>query len=66
MIKVLESNLVNDKEYLCTLYADTKTEVSGTSLVDFVSGAKLSPGSTVITGGWDVGILKSDGTWSWK
>ena len=66
MIKVLESQMSVNNEYICTIFADTKDEVTGTSLNDFLPDSKLSPGSIVLTGGWNVGILKSDGTWSWK
>ena len=66
MIKVLESTPVTNGEYLCTVFADTKDEVTGTSISDFLPGSVLSAGSIALTGAWDVGILKSDGTWSWK
>lgn len=68
MLKVLktENNFVEGGKKLCQIYADQKSEVtSGASVEGLGDISQLAAGSTCLTSGFDVGILKSDGTWTW-
>ena len=66
MIKVLkfEPNLTT--KTLCTLYADTKEEVTGTlSIEGLPEGTTPDTGSTIVTSKFEIAVLDSEGTWNW-
>jgi len=67
-IKVLETknNFVEGSKKLCDIYADSKNEIIPNADVQGLGKIELlAAGSTCVTADLDVGLLKSDGTWSW-
>lgn len=64
MIKVLAFNPNLTDKTVCTLFADTKEEVTGTlTIVGLPSGVEPDTGSALITAAGDVAFLKSTGSW---
>ena len=57
------------KKITANLSADTKTEVTNnldpSTIEGFPKGYTLDKESTVCTAKFEVGMLKSDGTWDW-
>ena len=65
MIKVLDYNPNLTPKTVCTLFADTKDEVTGTlSIVGLPQGVTPDTGSALLTAAGDVAFLTSEGTWS--
>lgn len=61
----IEKNQFN-KTADCQCYADTKADAnSGNAPEGLPEGYTIAPGSIVRTGSWEVGTMKSDGTWGW-
>ena len=70
MIKVIEcTNTDRDfHTYKIVAFADTKAEVDGTPISDYVGmpkNATIEMGSLLITADCDVAFRKSDGNWNW-
>lgn len=66
MIKVLDFNPNLTPKTVCTLFADTKEEVTGTlTIVGLPDGVTPDTGSSLITSTGDVALLDSEGTWHW-
>lgn len=64
MIKVLDFNPNLTDKTVCTLFADTKEEVTGTlDIVGLPSGVEPDTGSALITAAGDVAFLTSEGSW---
>lgn len=54
------------KKAECECFADTKAEAnSGNAPDGLPDGYEIAVGSIVRTATWDVGTMKSDGTWGW-
>ena len=65
MIKVLDFNPNLTDKTVCTLFADTKEEVTGTlDIVGLPAGVEPDTGSALITAAGDVALLDSEGTWN--
>lgn len=48
-------------------FADSKSDVTpNMEIKDFPPNYIIEMGSTVITGDFQIAVMKSDGTWSWK
>lgn len=68
MLKVLEikDNCVEGNKKLASIYADGKSEVVPNADVNGLGKIELlAAGSTCVTADFEVGLLKSDGSWSW-
>lgn len=68
MVKLTELRSTNTATKKCevALFADTKSDVEGTTFVPgMLSGCTMDFGSTAVTADGDIGFLKSDGTWNW-
>ena len=64
MIKVLDYIPNLTPKAVCTLFADTKDEVTGTlSIVGLPQGVTPDTGSALLTASGDVAFLTSEGTW---
>lgn len=64
MIKVLDFNPNLKPKTVCTLFSDTKEEVTGTlTIVGLPQGMEPDTGSALITAFGDVAFLTSSGTW---
>lgn len=65
MIKVLDYNANLSPKTVCTLFADTKEEVTGTlTIVGLPDYMTPDAGSILITAKGDVALLDSEGTWN--
>lgn len=65
MIKVLDYNPNLTDKTVCTLFADTKEEVTGTlTIVGLPQGVEPDAGSALLTAAGDVAFLDSEGTWT--
>lgn len=65
MIKVLDYNPNLTPKTVCTLFADTKEEVTGTlTIVGLPDGTTPDTGSALLTAAGDVAFLTSEGSWS--
>ena len=65
MIKVLDYNPNLTPKTVCTLFADTKEEVTGTlTIVGLPQGVVPDTGSALLTASGDVAFLTSEGSWS--
>ena len=65
MIKVLDYNPNLTPKTVCTLFADTKEEVTGTlTIVGLPQGVEPDTGSALLTAVGDVAFLTSEGSWS--
>ena len=65
MIKVLDFNANLKPETVCTLFADTKAEVSSSmTIVGLPANMKPAAGSALITAAGDIALLDSEGTWN--
>ena len=57
------------KKITANLSSDTKSEVTNSldpaTIEGFPKGYSLDKESTVMTAAFEIGTLKSDGTWSW-
>ena len=67
MIKVTDIRLDTvNKTALCSLIADTKSEVTPTApIVGLPSGYTVEFGSDLMTVSADMAFMDSDGDWSW-
>ena len=66
MIKVLKLEPNLNEKTLCTLYADTKDEVTGTlDIIGLPDGVTPDTGSTIVTSKFEIAVLDSEGTWNW-
>ena len=68
MLKLIETknNFVEGNKKLCEIYADNKNEVVPNADVEGLGKIELlAAGSSCYTASLEVGILKSDGTWTW-
>ena len=64
MIKVLDFNPNLTPKTVCTLFADTKDEVTGTlTIVGLPDGVTPDTGSALLTASGDVAFLNSSGSW---
>lgn len=65
MVKVLDFNANLKPETICTLFADTSSEVSSDmTIVGLPSNMKPAAGSALITAAGDIALLDSEGTWN--
>ena len=65
MIKVLDYNANLSPKTVCTLFADTKEEVTGTlTIVGLPDYMSPDAGSILLTAAGDVALLDSEGTWN--
>ena len=65
MIKVLDYNANLSPKTVCTLFADTKEEVTGTlTIVGLPNYMQPDAGSILLTAKGDVALLDSEGTWN--
>ena len=65
MIKVLDYNANLSPKTVCTLFADTKEEVTGTlTIVGLPNYMEPDAGSILLTAKGDVALLDSEGTWN--
>ena len=56
----------NNSDYLVELFADTKGEVTPSSVIlGLPAGATIEAGSSILTASGEVAFMKSDGTWNW-
>ena len=55
----------NVHQYQIQAFADTKEEVVPGATFDGMPDGTMEPGSRVTTAKGEIGLLKSDGTWSW-
>ena len=66
MVKVLDYNSNFTGKSVCTLFADTKEEVSADMvIVNLPDGVVPDSGSSVITASGDVAFLNSSNVWVW-
>ena len=66
MVKVLDYNSNFTGKSVCTLFADTKSEVSANMvIVNLPDGVVPDSGSSVITASGDVAFLNSSNEWVW-
>lgn len=64
--KGLESHGFTSRGATVHLFADAKEDVvPGAEIVGLPDGYEMEAGSDVYTGDFHLGILLSDGTWSW-
>lgn len=65
MVKVLDFNANLKPETICTLFADTSSEVSSDmTIVGLPANMKPAAGSALITAAGDIALLDSEGTWN--
>ena len=65
MIKVIDYRPNLTSETICTLFADTKEEVTGTLTIEGLpQGTVPAAGSVLITADGDIAFLKSTGDWN--
>lgn len=65
MVKVLDYNSNFTGKSVCTLFADTKSEVSANMvIVNLPDGVVPDSGSSVITASGDIALLDSEGNWN--
>ena len=65
MVKVLDFNANLKPETICTLFADTSSEVStDMTIVGLPANMKPAAGSALITAAGDIALLDSEGTWN--
>lgn len=65
MVKVLDFNANLKPETICTLFADTSSEVSSDmAIVGLPANMKPAAGSALITAAGDIALLDSEGTWN--
>lgn len=65
MVKVLDFNPNLKPETVCTLFADTSSEVSSDmTIVGLPANMKPAAGSALITAAGDIALLDSEGTWN--
>lgn len=65
MVKVLDFNANLKPETVCTLFADTSSEVSSDmTIVGLPANMKPAAGSALITAAGDIALLDSEGTWN--
>lgn len=66
MVKVLDYNSNFTGKSVCTLFADTKEEVSADMVIlNLPDGVVPDSGSSVITASGDVAFLNSSNEWVW-
>ena len=65
MVRVEDITLNADMTANVALFADTKSEVATAEIKGLPNGYSIAAGSIVRTAAFEVGTLKSDGTWSW-
>ena len=66
MVKVLDYNSNFTGKSVCTLFADTKNEVTANMvIVNLPDGVVPDSGSSVITASGDVAFLNSSNEWVW-
>ena len=65
MIKVIDYRPNLTSETICTLFADTKEEVTGDlDIIGLPQGTQPAAGSVLITADGDIAFLKSTGDWN--
>lgn len=64
-MKVIDIIQKTEKECLCVLYAEKKSDVTK-EVKGLPKKCTLAPGSIVYTSSFEVGILKENKTWGWK
>lgn len=65
MVKVLDFNANLKPETICTLFADTSSEVSSNmTIVGLPANMKPAAGSALITAAGEIALLDSEGTWN--
>lgn len=65
MVKVLDFNANLKPETICTLFADTSSEVSSDmTIVGLPANMKPAAGSALITAAGEIALLDSEGTWN--
>lgn len=64
MIKLIKIEAQTPDRSICTLFADTKTEVPQTGSATMTT-PKLEAGSVIYTASGDLGFLKSNDQWNW-
>ncbi|MBQ1297071.1 MAG: hypothetical protein IIY21_23700 [Clostridiales bacterium] len=65
MVKVLDFNANLKPETICTLFADTSSEVSSDmTIVGLPTNMKPAAGSALITAAGEIALLDSEGTWN--
>ena len=53
-------------EYQIQAFADDKTDVvEGATFKNLPVGAKIQPGSSIVTANGEIAFRKSDGAWNW-
>ena len=66
MVKILDYNSNFTGKSVCTLFADTKEEVTANMvIVNLPDGVVPDSGSSVITASGDVAFLNSSNVWVW-
>lgn len=67
MVKLLNIDWVNDvtKEVKGEVFADTKDEVDSATIVGLPEDYTIAMGSIIRTASFDIGSMKSDGSWGW-
>ena len=70
IVQELQKVTTNDRGegdiYKVSLFADTKSEMSGTpAILGLPVGALIAASSTVLTASGELAFMKSDGTWNW-
>lgn len=65
MVKVLDYNSNFTGKSVCTLFADTKEEVTANMvIVNLPDGVVPDSGSALITAAGEIALLDSEGTWN--
>lgn len=70
IVQELQKVMNNDRGagdiYKVSLFADTKSEMSGSpTIIGLPEGAHIAASSTVLTASGELAFMKSNGSWSW-